>query len=114
MAIQEYSPFEEPGPSQATIWPVEVSSEHLRYLMAGYHTEYYVSLGDTAIGLLLWDANSQEGFIDGIEPEAGADEAELKPGEWDAIAISMHGLAEYTRLRRITHPAGSKVFLEPL
>ncbi|MBX4197246.1 hypothetical protein KW801_01670 [Candidatus Saccharibacteria bacterium] len=118
MAIQEYAPFADTEPLDITIWPVE-GKDPLRSHTGEKFTEYYISIGQTALGLLHWEVsnNDNDAYIDGIDPHPGIDEGMLDPREWEAIAVSMHGLTkeiEKRHIRRITHPAGSEVFLEAL
>jgi hypothetical protein len=118
MAIQEYSPIDPTRPVEVTIWPVE-NVEPLHKHMDVRATEFYASLGDRAIGLVHWEAGSDDnfGYIDGIDPHEGIDIENITYDEWEAIAIAMHAIVKKLQDRHISlveFPGGSRAFLQAL
>jgi len=116
MAIQEYTPLEQPQPAEVTIWPVE-GFKPLHEHVGVKSTEFYASLGDMAIGLVHWETtdNDNYGYIDGIDPHSGVDESIISYEEWDAIAIAMQGMVKTLENRHISlieFPGGSRGFLQ--
>lgn len=118
MAILEYTRLEQPQPVEATIWPVEIN-EPLREHMGTKSTEFYVTLGDRAIGMVQWEATEDNnyGYIDGVDPHEGVDAEALSLDEWDAIVVAMHSTIKVLEQRHISlieFPGGSRAFLQPL
>lgn len=116
MAIQEYEPFEQPRPVEATVWPVE-GDEPLHEHMGVKSTEFYASVGERAIGLIQWEAAGDDkfGYIDGIDPHEGVDVEAITYEEWEAIAVAMHAAIRRLESRHISvveFPGGSRVFLQ--
>ena len=97
----------EVSPDRFTAWSERV--EETPY----YHRvvdEHHVALDGIYLGLLHWSAtpDKKEAFIDGIDG-ANREDIQLLPSEWEALATYMNGV---TKIRRITCPAGTMVFLE--